>query len=429
MVVIRSPSVVKLRVMAQSKIIAGNILFFPKPDKVSAYVPGYLVINEKGKIEEVGNLPIPEKYRGIATLDYSGFWILPGFIDLHSHIPQIDERGRYSRGLLSWLDKHIYPAEKRFEDPEIARDASRRFFTNLLRSGTTLAVLYSSLHLEATDIAFDEAKKIGIRAIIGKVQMDQNVPDELREDRESSIRESIELIEKWHGYDNNRLMYVFSPRFAPATSEALLKEIAVLAKRYDVYIQTHLSENKDEVEWVKELYPKYGSYTAFYEAMGILGKKTLLAHSIYLSEEEYKILKETESRVVHCPTANLFLHSGRMNLSKMKEYGITIGLGTDIGAGLHFSLLNVMRNMYYLNSVSPTEAFYYATRSGAIAIGLEDEIGLLEPGFDADLVVLDSGKLERGLMNDIDRTLSAFMFKGDERVVKAVFVRGRRLYP
>lgn len=415
--------------MTESKILVGNILSFPNPNEITSYTPGYLLFNSNGKIVDVGPLPIPEKYKGAQITDYKGYWILPGLIDLHTHIPQIDERGRYSTDLLTWLKKYIYPAEMRFQNPEVAREAAKRFFTNLLRSGTTLAVLYSSCHMEATDIAFDEARAFGIKAIIGKVQMDQNVPEELLEEKKTSILESIELIEKWHGYDNNRLMYAFSPRFGPATSEALLKEIGLFANRYGAYIQTHLSENKKEVEWVKRLYPQYSSYTSFYEAMGILGKKTLLAHSIYLSEDEYKILKDTESKVVHCPTANLFLHSGRMDLNKMKSFGITFGLGTDIGAGLHFSMLKVMRDMYFLNPISPKEAFYYVTRAASKALDLENEVGLLEAGYDADIVVLDSESIQKGNGVDIDRALSSLMFRGDERAVKAVYVRGKLLYP
>ena len=404
-------------------IIKGRIVDFPSRGEVREIREGYIVVDDKGKIVRIGaGMPTAQD----EVVDYTGMLILPGFVDIHSHIPQLDARGKYAKDLLDWLNRYIFREEKRFEEEAIAREVSGRFFEEVLRNGITTVMALSTVHKRATDIAFQEAEKAGLRAIIGKTMMDYNSPEFLKEDTDQALKDSIELIEKWHGKDG-RLFYALTPRFAVTSTEELLRRTGEAARKYDVYIQTHLSESPGEVELVEMMFPSYRSYTDLYYRTGILGPRSVMAHSIHLLDEEFELLKKTETKVAHCPAANLFLHSGRMDLKKMKDFGITLGLGSDVGAGPYFSPFQLMRDMYYLNQLSPSEAFHYATLGGARALSLDDKIGTLEAGKEADFVVIDPSDLYPA-DESIDEILSQLMFRGDDRQIRATYVRGRRLY-
>ncbi len=403
-------------------IVKGRIVDFPERGKIRETKKGFLVV-EDGKIKERGE-GFP--HTGGDIIDYGSFLIMPGFIDVHVHIPQLDARGRYADSLLNWLRKYIFSEEEKFKDCDKARDISKRFFKEVLRNGTTTVMAFSTVHKSATDIAFEEALRSGIRAIIGKTMMDNNSPPSLQEDTETAIRESIELIEKWHGKDN-RLFYALTPRFAVTATEKLLRKTAEVAEKYGVYIQTHLAESVDEIKLVSKMFPSYRNYTEVYYKTGILGPKSVMAHSIHLSDDEFKLLSDTNTKVAHCPASNFFLHSGRMNLRKMEEYNIILGLGSDVGAGPYFSMFQLMRDMYYTNLLRPSEAFYYATLGGARVLSLEGTIGTLDVGKEADFIVVDPSNL-CDPEETIEEILSQLMFRGDDRNIVATYVRGEKLY-
>jgi guanine deaminase len=345
----------------------------------------------------------------------------------------------------------------------------------MLSNGTTTGVAYASVHAEATHIAFEEAERAGLRAVVGKVMMDRHSPETLLEETAASLAESEALCEEWHGRDG-RLFYAFSPRFAPTCSPELLRGAAERAERHGAYLQTHLAENLAEVAWVRELFPEAAHYTEVYAAAGLLGPRTLLAHGIFLGEAEFDLLAATESRLCHCPRANFFLKSGTLDMARAEARGIRVALGTDVGAGPSLSILHEMaaacnaskaryaverflgerlqglepdfaalgeegiallarvRSELELGDevavVEPAHAFYLATLGGATALGLERTLGSFAPGKEADFVVLDPAVLDPAGGGDPDRDpqdlLSRLVYRGSPEAVSGVFVRGRR---
>ena len=369
------------------------------------------------------------------VVDFGSQLLLPGFVDLHLHFPQLDCRGMYADSLLVWLKKYIYPAEARLSDSNLARQIAKRLLYALASCGTTTAVIFSSVHAEATDILFEEAAHSGLRAIIGKVLMDEGeeVPGNLLQDWQLGMEESIALCRKWHGACDGRLYYAFTPRFAVTCSERLMIEAGKAAKELGAYIQTHVSETPEEVEIVRKRFPHRRNYVDVYESAGLLGEKTILAHAIHFEEEEYELVAKSGAKVAHCPSSNLFLKSGIMNLGKMHQNGITVGLGSDIGAAPSASLLSVMRDAIYIQPgwMRPREALAMATIRGATALGLHERIGSLERGKDADFIVVDPGTLSAGggeIGDDLDDVLSLLIFRGGEQSVGRAFVRGQEIY-
>ena len=414
---------------AEAKVHLGRIFNPLGPEEFEEFYPGYLAVAPEGKIAGYGpwDEGAQRHWREAELIDWGERLIMPGFVDLHLHLPQLDVRGRDGAELLEWLERYVYPAERAFADPEVARATSERLFRELARCGTTCAMIYSSVHARSTEIAFEVAARMGHRAIIGKVLMDRNSLPELLEPPERALEESLRLYERWEGYDRGRLHYAFAPRFAPACSEELLREIARVARERGAYIQTHLAETEAELEWVRRLFPGYGSYTEIYFKLGLLGPRTVVGHAIHLSEEERGLLARTGTKVAHCPSANLFLHSGRMDLEGLLKRGIAVGLGSDVGAGPSLSMFDVMRDMYYLNRVPPLQAIYHATLGGARALGLEGEIGSFAPGKEADFIIVDPAPLISPRAG-IEEILSQLIFRGDDRQITATYVRGRELH-
>ncbi|WP_456365565.1 guanine deaminase [Thermococcus sp.] len=403
------------------KTYHGRIVSFEDPSSPREY--GYMTV-EEGRIISLS------KERPSITgelVDYSGHLILPGFIDAHVHLPQFYSRGMISTSLLDWLEKFIFPAEMKFSDPGFAREASRKFFSTLIRNGTTTAVVYSSSHREATEIAFEEAMRSGIRAVIGQVLMDRNGPEELLTTPERAEREIVAVASRWHGFDG-RLFYAVTPRFAVSCSMPLMKTAAKVAGEMGLYVQTHLSEQVEEIKEVLRLFPGVSSYTEVYLRAGLLGRKTVVAHAIHLSDTERRILAETGTKVAHCPSSNFFLHSGTMSLSSHERFGIVVGLGSDVAAGPFVSMLEVMRDAYYANPMDPFKAFHLLTMGGARVLGLDGRIGSLEAGKEADFVVVNPEPLASP-DDDLWSILSRLMILGDERNVAATYVRGKRLWP
>jgi guanine deaminase len=295
--------------------------------------------------------------------------------------------------LLTWLNTYTYPEEARFADPEYAAKISQEFFDALVANGTTTAAIYSSVHERATDIAFSAARAKGIRAFIGKVMMDRNSPEALQERTEDSVAASVRLFEKWEGADNGRLRYIFTPRFAAACSMELMKRVGEITHTAGAFVQSHLSENKDEVEWVRKLFPDYPSYTAVYDSAGMLSECSIMAHCILLSSEEIALLARRRANVAFCPYSNRTLRSGTMPYGTLRDAGLNIALGTDVAGGPSISMLEQMQQAMTAANITQAEALYLATLGGAKALGLADRIGNFESGKDADFVITDMSSI------------------------------------
>ncbi|MDD3647158.1 MAG: guanine deaminase [Candidatus Dojkabacteria bacterium] len=419
------------------------LIFTPTSDRsLKVYNPGFLAVSDNGKIEEISEENLQEKYENYEFIDLSDYLIIPGLIDIHNYLPQYAFAGIGDKELLPWLENYTFPREKTFEHDETARKSAQKFFTDLLKNGTTTTVTYVTIHKNATEIAFEEAERAGIRAVIGKVNMDQNSPDFLIENKEVSLQESRQLAEKWHR-KNNRLFYVVTPRFAVSCTMDMMKELARLAKNGNYFIQSHLSESKGEIDFVKKLFPECKSYTEVYEKAGLLGKKTIMAHCVHCSREEIEILKKTETKIAHCPTSNRFLKSGILPLRNYLDEDLVIGLGTDVAGGYSLSMINEMKeaienSKYYqlftdesAEPVSPSEAFYLATLGGAQALGFEHEIGSLEKGKKADFVVVDHKATDpengEGEYGKPEQILSRLIYRGGGQSIKDVFIQGVRV--
>src|SRR5262245_61027030 len=372
-------------------------------DRVDRYDPGYLIV-AGDRVERLTRdhprpaLPFAE------FIDLGNKTILPGFVDTHVHLAQFGIMGVGSGELLSWLNTYTYPEEARLANPDYAAKVAREFFDALTTNGTTTAAVYSSIHEDATDLAFSAAQAKGIRVLIGKTMMDRNAPEALLEDTEASIARSLRLFEKWDGADNGRLRYVFTPRFAGSCSMELMQRVGKIARERNAFVQSHLSENVDEIAWVRSLFPALPSYAAVYDAAGMLGEQSIMGHCIHLSPDEVSLLARTRTNVAFCPYSNQTLHSGTMPYRKLRDAGLNVSLATDIAGGPSLSMLDQMEQAMEVAGIPEQEALYLATLAGAKALGLGDRIGSFEPGKDADFVVLDG------------------------RVVQEVYVRGKLVY-
>jgi guanine deaminase len=400
---------------------------------------GALTVKE-GKIIKYGRF---KEHTESNVVDFGDKVIAPGLIDAHVHLPQYDVVAMDGYELLEWLDNYIFPAEKRFESAEVAREASARFFTDLKANGTTTACVYGTVHKDSTDVAFEEARRSGLRIFMGKVMMDQNSPEFLQEKTADSLETSEELCKKWHRKERGKLNYVFTPRFAPTCSLDLMKQVSKLAVKYDSYIQTHLSEDREELRLVKALFPDYRNYTHVYESANLLTRKTIMAHCIYLDDNEISMLRKYSTKVAHCPSSNLFLKSGIFNAARITDAGLDVGLGSDVGGGPNLSMLREMCNACYMskvnyilsegksNSIDSTFAFYLATMGGAKVLGLEHVAGNFSIGKEADFIVVDADKIDP-LENSRGRKgkemLSQLVHRGDDRVVSATYVQGVKVH-
>ena len=398
------------------------------------FADGVLVVRG-GKVAAVGPAAamlaaIPD---GAVVTDYRGKLILPGFVDTHVHYAQTDMIASHGAQLLEWLEKYTFPAEARFADPEHARDVAEFFVAELLRNGTTTAMVFATTHKVSVDAIFEAARARSMRVIAGKVLTDRNVPQAIRDTAESGYDDSRALIAQWHGRE--RLTYAVTPRFAPTSTERQLDLCGRLLEEHpDVYLQSHVAENLGEVAWVAELYPWSRSYLDVYDHFGLLRERAVYAHCIHLDAADRKRMADTGAAMSFCATSNLFLGSGLFDLGAAHECGVRVGLGTDVGAGTTLSMLRTMEESYKVcqlagQSLSPMQAFYLATLGGAAALYLEDRIGNFDIGKEADFVVLDP-KATPHLARRMERTttlaerLFAFMIMGDDRAVHATHVLG-----
>ncbi|HEY9792063.1 MAG TPA: guanine deaminase [Candidatus Obscuribacterales bacterium] len=418
-------------------VYCGHILSPKTFDQYDEYIEGALVVNEQGILVDVGpRSPILSKHKAHETIDFGKCLLLPGFVDLHVHLVQIAQTGRSGDTLLGWLDKYIFPEEMRFKEKPHAQKLARWFFNELAKNGTTLGAVFTSIHSEATDVAFQTAAEFGSRVIMGKTMMDINSPDELTEKTAVSLQQSEALCKKWHGYDSGRLLYAFTPRFAPTCSPDLMNGVSKLWKSQPgTYMQTHLSENLDEIRWVEDLFPKAANYLDVYGSHGLTGSNSLFAHAIHMSDDEISKLVHDDCGVAHCPSSNFFLKSGVFPYARMRKAGVNFGLGSDIAAGPEMSIMGVMKDASYIQPdlwMSPAELFYLSTLGGARAVNLHDKVGSLEPGKEADFIVVDPGAKTSVIADVLDKPahdiLSSLIYVGDDRMVAATYVRGRCIY-
>ncbi|HVT05217.1 MAG TPA: guanine deaminase [Thermoanaerobaculia bacterium] len=408
-------------------------------EKSFTYLPdGYMVVADDGRIHDVGDWSAaPASIQEVAEHLGSSALITPGFVDTHLHAPQLEMIGSYGGHLLEWLNRYTFPTEARFSQASHARTVARALFDQLLRNGTVLALLMSTIHREATEIFFEEAELAGFRGIIGKTMMDRNATRELTEDPVRSYEESRELLVTWHG--RGLLRYAITPRFAPTSSPRLLEAAGRLKAEFpDAYVHTHVSENADEVQWVAELFPELSSYAGVYDRYGLLSSRTILAHGVHLTDHELRLLRLRETRIAHCPNSNLFLGSGLFPLQRVLDCGVRVGLGSDIGAGTTPSMFSAMSDAYKVQqvrgvSLSPFQLWYLATLGGAEVLSLDTETGSLIAGKDADFLILDLQAtslltLRTRHASSIEDLLAGLVFMGDERVVRRSFIKGREVF-
>ncbi|HEV7922299.1 MAG TPA: guanine deaminase [Thermoanaerobaculia bacterium] len=400
-----------------------------------AHEDGYVAVDEAGRIADVGAWP-PPAAEGHEVIDLGRNALLsPGFIDTHLHAPQLEMIGSYGGHLLEWLNRYTFPTEAKFSDPEHARVVAKAFFDVLLRHGTLCALVFSTIHAEATDIFFAEAERRGFRGLIGKTMMDRNAPEYLLENAKDSYEQSRALLQKWHG--RGLLHYAITPRFAPTSTPELLERAGDLKREFPgAYVHTHISENRNEVEWVHQLFPE-AEYADVYDRYGLLSEKSVLAHGVHLSDEELDLLRARKSRIAHCPNSNLFLGSGLFPLHRILDAGVVVGLGSDIGAGTTPSLFTAMADAYKVQqvqsvSLSPFHLWYLATLGGACALSLDAETGSLEAGKSADFLVLDIQAtpllaMRGGRATSMEDLLAAFIFIGDDRAVREAYIGGQRV--
>ena len=369
----------------------------------------------------------------IEFTDHSGKLIVPGFIDCHVHFSQVDIIASHSEQLLDWLVRYAYPAEEAFADAEHANVVAGFFVDELLRNGTTTALVFPSVHPQSVDAIFKAADKRGMRLLSGKVLMDENCPEALRDDPESAYADSRQLIKKWHG--KNRLGYAITPRFAATSSEAQLKAAGKLAREFpDVHVHTHLAENRDEVELVAKQFPWSRSYLDVYEQLGLVRERSIFAHCLHLDDQDRKQMAKLGASIAFCPTSNLFLGSGLFDLRAARDCGIRTGAGTDVGGGTSLNMFRTLSDAYKVlklqgQSLPGSRALYLATLGAASALYLDDRIGNFIAGKEADFVVLDyaaSSITRRRLSRcqDITEKLFALIMLGDDRSIAETYVMG-----
>jgi len=366
-------------------------------------------------------------------VQWPGKLIAPGFIDTHVHYPQTEMIASPAAGLLPWLDTYTFPTERGFEDPKHAASVAEFFLDQLLACGTTTALTYCTVHPGSADALFEASEARNLRMVAGKVLMDRNCPAFLRDTAQSGYDDSAALIARWH--KRGRQLYALTPRFAPTSTPAQLEACGALARLHpDVFIQSHVSENTDEVKWVADLFPGHRSYLDVYEHYGLLRRRAVYGHCIHLDDGDRARMAETGAVASHCPTSNLFLGSGLFDFEKANQAGMPVALGTDVGGGTSFSMLQTMNEAHKVarmtgHHLTASRMFWLATAGAAQALGLEETIGTLRPGAEADFIVLDpeaTPLLARrtALAQSPEEWLFAFAMLGDDRAVIATYAAG-----
>jgi guanine deaminase len=400
------------------------------------YIEDGAVVIGDGKILMVGewNERAASHHDAAEIIDHRPNLILPGFIDPHIHFPQMQVIGAYAAALLEWLNTYTFVEEQRFGDEAHATRIASRFFDELIRHGTTTAAAYCSVHPQSVDAFFGEAEKRNMLMVGGKVMMDRNAPPGLLDTPQSGYDDTKAGIAKWHG--RGRAHYAITPRFAITSTHEQMAMAEALAREFpDLHIQTHVSENLAEIAYANELFPNYGDYVGIYEKFHLLGPKTLLGHCIHLSHRETEVISESRSVAVFCPTSNLFIGSGLFDYERQHERGVRIATATDVGGGSSYSMLRTMDEGYKVmqlrgQRLTPFRSFFHMTLGNARAMSLDGRIGSLEPGKEADIVVLDSSAtpqmaLRMETCGSLEQELFLLQTCGDDRAVVETYVMGK----
>ncbi|MEE1675768.1 guanine deaminase [Agarivorans aestuarii] len=421
----------------------GSILHFPKatiaPSDNYQYLQDGLLVVEHGLIQHLGDAQDyldnnPEVQQ--AVVQHQGL-IIPGLIDSHVHYPQVEIIASYGKQLLDWLNTYTFPAEQQFVEAAYARAQAEFFLQQLFAHGTTTASVYATVHPQSVSSFFEVSESYNARMICGKVLMDRNCPTALQDSAESGYHESKKLLEQWH--KNGRQLYAITPRFAPTSSEAQLAKAGQLAKEHpDSFIQTHLSENPTEVQWINELFPDYSDYLAVYEAHDLVRERSLFGHGIHLTDREYLALASSGATINFCPSSNLFLGSGLFNYQRAQANGVAVALASDVGGGTSLSMFANQADAYKVcqlqqASLSPFDSLYLCTQGAAVAMGIETQVGNLNVGSEADFIELDlqptpmlSQRLNKA--SSLSEKLFAINTLGDDRVINATYVAGKQVY-
>ena len=402
------------------------------------YIEDGLLVVEDGAVAEIGaaNDLLPKLQSATKVEDLVGKLIVPGLIDCHVHFSQLDIIASYGEQLLDWLNRYAYPAEKQFADPDHARAVADFFLDELLRNGTTTALVFATVFPQSVDAIFEAAETRNMRLVAGKVLMDRMCPGDLRDDPASAYAESKTLIERWHG--KGRLGYAITPRFALTSSDDQLEAAGRLAAEYpDTWVHTHLAENREEIDQIGRLFPSSRSYLDVYNRFGLLRDRSMFAHCLYLDDEDRTLMADKGGAAAFCPTSNLFLGSGLFDLQSMSDAGIRVGLATDVGGGTSLSMLQTMDEAYKVlhlrgQSLPASRALYLATLGAAEAMGLDEHIGNFKTGKEADFIVLDPGgsnimARRAESTTSIDELLFALIFLGDDRNIAATYLQGQKV--
>lgn len=420
----------------------GEILHFlddpgQSGDETWQYFEDGILIMENGFIHGCGSVEeLINSVPGDAEfINHRNGLIIPGMIDTHIHYPQVEVIASYGTQLIDWLQKYTFPVEARFGNKDDATAVAEFFLQELLRNGTTTALVFGTVHSESVDAFFEVARSRNLRMICGKVMMDRNAPENVLDTPGSGYHDSRNLIRKWHGVE--RLGYAVTPRFAPTSSPQQLELAGRLLEEFpEVHMHTHVSENTRECQWVKELFPEREDYVDVYDHYGLLGRRSVLAHGIHLSEREWQQLSDRGSSIAFCPTSNLSIGSGLFNLNCADRHSVYVGLGTDIGGGDSFSLLRTINEAYKVQqlkemNLSPFRSMYMATLGGARVLDLEDKIGNFETGKEGDFLVLDYSatplveyKVSR--CQSLEEKLFAMQMLGDDRTIRETWIMGKR---
>ncbi|MEM7419801.1 MAG: guanine deaminase [Pseudomonadota bacterium] len=424
------------------QLFRASIAHFPKhtsefTNDIAVYHDGGLLIDGK-HIVDVGHFDaINKRYPGASIVDCSGKWILPGLIDSHLHYPQTQSIAHYGEQLLSWLENYTFPTEMQFADNAHSSAIAKVFINQLLKNGTTTGLVFSTVHKDSCDALFNEASRIDMAMIAGKVCMDRNCPAPLQDTAVLTQKECAALIEKWHNKGRNR--YALTPRFAPTSTEAQLAALGELAQQFDdVFIQTHLSENLDEIAWVKSLFPKAEGYLDVYDKFNLVSERAVFGHGIHLTPNEWARLGEANASIAFCPTSNLFLGSGLFDMSAARANNVHVALATDVGAGTTFNMFKTYGDAYKVSQlrnapISPLEGFYLMTQGAAIAHNLDHEIGNLNAGSAADFIIVEPRFDELTMLRiqdnaEFDDVFFALSILGDDRAIAQTWVSGRCCY-
>ncbi len=400
------------------------------------FIHDALVLVENGKFVQVSdaNALLPLLGGDVRIEDHRDKCLMPGFIDAHVHFPQVDVIASYGAQLLDWLEKYTFPEEKKFADRTHADAAAAFFLDRLLENGTTTASVFCTVHPESVDAFFTESEARGLRMIAGKCFMDRNAPDGLRDTVASGVRETTELIERWHHHA--RSLYAITPRFAATSTPEQMRAMGELASAHPTtYIQSHVAENKAEIQWIAKLFPERRSYLDVYDHYGLLRDKSIYAHCIYLDEADRARMSACGATPAFCPTSNLFIGSGLYNVREALNAGNVVSIGTDVGGGTSYSMLRTLGEAYKVQqlqgiSLSPAYALYLATLGGAKALSLDDKIGSIEVGKEADFILIDpraTPVLARrtSLRDDPLDIFFALMTLGDDRAIAATYANGQ----